>query len=266
MEKLPALCMEQGLAVETFDALYGDYMSADDIAFYMEQASQTGGPILEVGSGTGRIAWPLAEAGYRITGLDLSEAMMRVAESKREHQSEEVNRRINFVSGDMRDFQLGEIFSLAIIAFRTFQMNLNSADQRRCLRCIHRHLRPGGRLIIQLFDPRLEMLLPNPTHEPYSQEMRHPRTGNMVRLSVVDQVNDPITQTFSSRWIHEEIGPDGAVIRRQEEILNMGWIYRREMQYLFELTGFEVLAEYSDFVKSPPAYGKEQIWVARKPE
>ncbi len=46
----------------------------------------------------------------------------------------------------------------------------------------------------------------------------------------------------------------------------MSWIYRREMRYLFELTGFEVLAEYSDFAKSPPAYGKEQIWVARKPK
>jgi SAM-dependent methyltransferase len=264
MEKLPALCMEQGLAVETFDALYGNYMLADDIAFYIEQASQTGGPIMEAGPGTGRVAWPLAEAGYLVTGLELSKAMMEIAESKRSAYPDEVGDRIKFALGDMRDFRLDGAFSLAIIAFRTFQANTTPEDQRRCLLRIHRHLRPGGRLIIQLFDPRLDMLLPDAPRELDIQEVKHPKTGNMVRIRAVDHVNNLVAQTFSERWIHEEIDDKGVVIRKDEEILNMGWIYRREMQYLFELTGFEVLAEYSDFKKSPPAYGKEQIWVARK--
>ncbi len=80
----------------------------------------------------------------------------------------------------------------------------------------------------------------------------------------MDQINDPVTQTFTVRWIHEEVDDGGAIIRQEEQILNMSWIYRREMRYLFELEGYEILAEYSDFAKSPPAYGKEQIWLARK--
>ena len=46
-------------------------------------------------------------------------------------------------------------------------------------------------------------------------------------------------------------------------MLTLRWTHRQEMRYLFELTGFEVEAEYSDFHRSPPAYGREQIWLAR---
>ncbi len=262
MEEKTPLYSTRGLIVETYDALYDAYMQKDDIAFYKEMAAQCGGPILELGSGTGRIAWPLAEAGHHVQGLEFSEAMLEVAESKRGNYPGEVGGRIKFAHGDMRDFELDETFSLAVIAFRTFQANLSESDQRSCLRCIRRHMRPGGILIIQLFDPRLEYLSPELPRKPYFEEVRHPITGNIVKVRVVDQINDPVTQTFTVRWIHEEVDGDGAIIRQEEQILNMSWIYRREMRYLFELEGYEILAEYSDFAKSPPAYGKEQIWLA----
>ena len=54
------------------------------------------------------------------------------------------------------------------------------------------------------------------------------------------------------------------MVRQEEEILRLRWTYRYEMRHLLELAGFEVEAEFSDFRGSPPAYGREQVWLARK--
>ena len=77
-------------------------------------------------------------------------------------------------------------------------------------------------------------------------------------------MNDTVAQTLEEVWRFTEVGPDGQPIRVEEEVLRMRWIYRWEMRYLLELCGFEIEAEYSDYAGAAPAYGKEQIWVARK--
>jgi hypothetical protein len=64
-------------------------------------------------------------------------------------------------------------------------------------------------------------------------------------------------------WEFAELGLEGNPLRREEETLRMRWIYRFEMRYLLEVSGFEVLGEYSDFRGSPPKYAAEQVWVAR---
>jgi hypothetical protein len=55
-------------------------------------------------------------------------------------------------------------------------------------------------------------------------------------------------------------------LSREQSEWSLRWATRQEMRYLFELTGFEVVAEYSDFFRSPPAYGNEQVWVLKKAE
>ena len=72
-------------------------------------------------------------------------------------------------------------------------------------------------------------------------------------------------QVLTELWRFTEINEAGDVLRQEEEVLTLRWTYRQEMRYLFELVGFEVEAEFSDFHGSPPAYGKEQVWVARRP-
>lgn len=69
-----------------------------------------------------------------------------------------------------------------------------------------------------------------------------------------------MTQTFSERW-HWTITRRGRVVRRFEDVLRLRWTHRQEMRHLFELTGYRVVAEYSDFQRSPPRYGAEQVWV-----
>jgi hypothetical protein len=131
---------------------------------------------------------------------------------------------------------------------------------------VYDHLDPGGTLAIDIFDPLLDRMVPGEPEAGWRSygEVVHPETWNVVKVDVLDRSNDAVTQVFEETWRFTEIGPEG-VVREETEVLRMRWTYRNEMRYLLELAGFEVLAEYSDYHKSPPAYGKEQVWVARKP-
>ena len=91
----------------------------------------------------------------------------------------------------------------------------------------------------------------------------HPERGTTVRVMVIDEDTDPVTQILTEVWRFVEIDESGEVVRDERERLHLRWLYRYETHHLLRLSGFEIVAEYSDFDRSPPAYGAEQIWVAR---
>ncbi|MFN0147497.1 MAG: class I SAM-dependent methyltransferase, partial [Dehalococcoidia bacterium] len=222
--------------------------------------------VLELGCGTGRVTLPMAEAGFEVVGLDLSAGMLAEAERKLADMDEDVRRRVQFIQGDMADFDLGRLFALVVIPFRAFQLLLTTDDERRCLDCVRRHLRPGGRLVIAIFDPLLSALAPGTTSpDDDGWEGVHPVTSNRVTVGVVSRTNHTVEQLLEESWRFREFAPSGALLREEEERLRMRWIYRYEMRYLLELSGFEIEAEYSDFRGSPPAYAGEQVWVVRRP-
>jgi SAM-dependent methyltransferase len=253
-----------GLNVETYDARTAGL--PNEIDWWVREAVAAGGPVLELACGTGRITWPIARAGVKSVGLDISTAMLRAAEVKRRGELPDVSDRVRFVRGDMVDFSLGETFALAIIPFRAFQALLTTRSQRSSLESIYRHLRPGGRLIIDIFDPRLDWLLPERTEPaiPDRPSVTHPVTGNSVTIEVLTRRNDPLQQVLAERWRFTETSPTGEILRSEDEILELRWSYRYEMRYLLQLCGFSIERELSDFADAPPAYGREQIWIAEK--
>ncbi len=158
--KAPRFYARAGLHTETYDVATTEVPGGDDVGFLRGLAEEVGGPVLELGCGTGRVAIPLAEAGLRVVGLDRSPHMLATAEAKRRALPPAVRRRIEFIEGDMTDFSLGRRFGLAFAAFRVF-MSLPDPDaQRACLAAVRRHLRPGGLVVLDLFDPRLQWIAP----------------------------------------------------------------------------------------------------------
>ena len=271
MGEEPAFYGAAGLNVETYDALT-EAQAAEgsgtaiegDAAFYVERAARTGGPALELACGTGRIAWALADAGVETVGLDLSEAMLGEARRKAESHSPDVRRRISFLHGDMTDFSLDRGFRTVIIAFRSFLSLLTPEAERACLERVREHLEPEGLLILDVFDPRLDWCVPGAESIPREHDsVRHPASRNRVRIEVTERKTDPFTQVLEERWRFTEEGPGGEVLRREEEILRLRWIYRWELRHLLDLTGFIVEEEFGGFRKTPPAYAREIVIVAR---
>ncbi len=262
-----------GLNVETYDERFESRGSPveGDVDFYLRLAGETGGPVLELGAGTGRVSWPLTEAGLEVVGLDLSPAMIERARTKGAGYAAATRVRARFVQADMADFALERRFPLAIVPFRGFQSLLTAEAQRRSLASIRRHLLPGGRLVLDLFDPRLDWCHPTGVVPPDAEgvvqrrrELRHPKTGRAVSVEVVSRATDPLRQVVTEVWRFTEREASGAIVRREEETLSLRWSHRQEMRYLLELSGYDIEAELSDFSGAPPAYGKEQVWLARR--
>jgi hypothetical protein len=258
-----------GLHVEVYDRLHETTIpgsSVDgDAAWFTARALEWGGPVLEGASGTGRVSWELARAGVEVVGFDLSPAMIRAAEAKRAGMDPAVAARATFVPGDLRTFDLGRTFPLAIVPFRAFQALLTPEDQAACLGRFLAHLAPGGRLVLDLFDPRYEYLVSeNPPMALEEDSIPHPARDSTVTVTMERQEFDPVRQVFRDRWTFRERDPSGGVIREEAEDLTLRWSFRWEMRHLFDLCGLEVEAEYSDFRDSPPEYGREQVWVLRR--
>ena len=242
-----------------------DYQSqgrGNDVPFWLALAHPAGGDVLELACGTGRVLLPLARAGVGITGLDVSEPMLSVARRKLQHEPTEVTDRVTLVRGDMRQFELGRRFALVIIPYSAFQVLLTRADQRACLERCRAHLEPGGRLAIDVFNPRLSRLAsPAPVAEG-PREFPGPERQT-VRWSGETEY-DLAAQTLRSRWRYERIAPDGRTTE-SEHLLELHYFFRFELEWMLEACGFEVEALYGDFDRSEfTAESGEMVFVARR--
>ena len=252
-----------GIAVQTYDLFITSAATDGDIQFYSDCARRFGGDVLELGVGTARVAIALAEAGYDVTGLDLSPAMLARARQKVAGMPPSVAERLTFVQGDMTAFDLGRTFPLILVPFRAFQHLLEPSAQRCALACMRRHLAPAGHLVIDLFDPRLEYCLPEAPPLEAARDVLDPATGHRIRRTVAARANDPLRQLINERLRLEVLDDAGQVVATEETSWALRWTLRQEMTWLLELCGFQPVEHYSDFHGAPAAYGKEQVLVAR---
>src|SRR5262245_1112195 len=188
----PAFYANDGLHIGVYDQTAAEIPGGDDIGFFLRLARETGDPILELGCGTARIAARLAEAGHRVVGLDLSAAMLNAATRRRAGRPAAARRRPRLVEADMADHRLAIRFGLAFPAYRVFQALPDPERQLDALACARRHLRPGGLLVLDLFDPRLDLLASDGWAVREVGEFRHATTGRRVDVDVLERVTDPI--------------------------------------------------------------------------
>ena len=253
------------LSTEIYDALAASIISGSsvegDIDFYRRLAGETGGPILEVGCGTGRVATALVADGHEVVGIDLSAPMLRLAQQRRVALSADVAARLSLHQADMTTLDLGRDFALVVAPSRVFQFALTTDAQRQALAALRSHLRPDAQLVLDLFDPLLDLVVPSDEVTARGGELVHPTTGNRVTWEVTGRWPDPALQLIIEDWTVSEIDASGEVLRTETERLTLRWSLRSEMRLLFELAGLRVVADYGDFRGGAPAYGREQVWV-----
>ena len=248
----------ESLFVRAYDAFYREAPPpiAGDVAFYQRLAQQTGGPVLELACGTGRIALPLAESGLDVTGVDVSDGMLAIIRQKAQAHPP------TLLAQDMSALNLDRRFGCIIIAFRSFQHLLTIELQRQTLSAINRHLTPGGRLALHLFDPRLDLLIDETPRQPVLHGT-DPDTGHAFTGEMLSARFDYVAQIRRDLWRYREFAPDNSLLAEETREMALRWTWRWELHHLLELCGFAVDAQYSDFTGSPPAYGKELIAIAR---
>jgi SAM-dependent methyltransferase len=246
---------------EVYDYAYAPRLGRD-VALWLALAKETGGPVLELACGSGRVLLPLARAGWEVTGLDISPHMLAAAKRRLTEEQPEVQARVRLVEGDMADFGLAEEFGLILIAAHSFQGLVDRSEQRSCLECCRRHLQPGGRLAIDVFNPRLSRLITPGGVEETEEGYAGPR-GSRIR-ETAHTTFDLAQQKLIWRPRWERSEPDGRVTIR-ELTIELRYFFRFEMEWMLEACSFELEALYGNFDRSPfTAESPEMIFVARR--
>lgn len=254
-----------------YDADYAAAEREDDAAFYAELARDAGGPVLEMGCGSGRVLLPCARAGAEVVGMDVSAAMLDRLRYRLEHEAEEVRRRVETVEGDVRDAAVtdgdGEIrtFPLVTAPFRVIQHLVERSDQRAWLQNVTRHLAPGGALVFDVFQPDYEHVVAPPSTT-VDLERTDPETGRLVERHATAW-HTPELQTFRVRFEWKEAaGEGGGEDGGEGEARSLGsaetevrWFTLAELANLLELEGFRVTDAWGDFDRTPHGPGAEEI-------
>jgi SAM-dependent methyltransferase len=241
-----------------YDSFIADYYDESpvvqrrlqDVAFYRDAAREFGDPVLELGCGTGRVTMALAEAGNRVTGLDLSERMLERAIRKRGALRVEPRERVHLMQGDMTKFDLGEKFRVVIIPFRAFHHLLDLKQQMDCLECVRKHLMPGGRLVLDVFQTDAERMHDPVHHRETLVAEYKAKDGRTVQITERVVAFHRAEQRNDVEMIFTVAHPGG----RKERLVfawTLRYFFRYEMEHLLARCGFRAAALYGNFDRTP---------------
>lgn len=246
--------------LKRYDLFGWDYplqcpLSDAEVAWYVKYARETGGPVLDIPCGTGRLLCRLAGAGFDVTGIDLSATMLDIARKNVSALPEDARRRVTLVRGDMRNFFLNKDFGLIVIADNSFRELTGREDQLRCLRRVREHLRPDG--VFLMTERRFDPALYPDGHRTfdYGDPFVNPDTGESVRRKLVLDLSDDgkrLTGAFTYEVTHSDGSVETVRCPSEAPILSTDDYLAR-----FAETGLaaEAFADYTHV----PADGREKL-------
>lgn len=220
------------------------------IAFYSELAQETGGPVLEIACGTGRVCIPIARLGFSVTGLDIVPGMLEQARSK------SVGLHTRWIQDDARAFDLGERFGLIFLTGNSFQSFLTNSDQEALLQRVHDHLCDEGLFAFETRNPIFPnsqnpkgLFVPLETNE---EEQEWPSfidaSGREVRVSrtyIYDHIAQIHHWTSYKRW---HIGKkEHTMVARTA----LRYTFPQELAALLHNNGFSIDRQYGDWNLEP---------------
>jgi SAM-dependent methyltransferase len=246
----------------------------EDIEFYVRLVRQLRPRrMLELASGSGRVAIPLAkvaaELNFDIVGLEIAEPMRALAERKRADLPVEMAQRLEFVDGDLRSWRSSAPFDLIITPCSSLAHLLTIEDQLDAWRTAHENLAPGGRFVADLTMPNLpvyaeSMQMPPRTTVEIDIDTQDPRSGvRLLRYKTTQYL--PHEQRAQIRFLYDKF-PEGESVDRYISDFESHVYYPRELELLFRSTGFEVEARYGSYNMRPlRRTSRLLIMVARRP-
>jgi SAM-dependent methyltransferase len=242
-----------GVIAPYYDRDYADLLQGADIAFYRRMAEASGGPVLEMGCGTGRVLLPLARAGLAVHGMDASLPMLERLRASLAAEPAAVRERVSVTRGDIRSTDLGRRFPLVFSAGNVPHSFLDRQEQRAWLANARRHLAPGGALCFDVFQPDYRRLTAAPDWV-LDLERADPETGRRVRR-YSRCTHELEFQRFrvEMRWVAEDAA--GNTLSEQTAAVMQRWFTRGELENLLELEGFQITDYWGGFAGEPFAAG-----------
>ena len=237
--------------------IYDLYVTADyDIPFFLSEAAETAGPVLELAAGTGRLSLPLIEAGLALTCVDRSRGMLDVLEKK----LAERGLRAELRCADVCALALPPRFALAIFPFQAFMEIVGEARQRAALAAVSDCLAPGARFICTLHNPAVRRAQADGAWRVVG---RFPAPDGSLVVSGIEHGGWPVVQRLQC---FEFLGPDGKPRHKQTLPMEFELIEEDAFAAMARDAGFRIVALYGDYDRSAfdPARSPVMIWVLRK--
>jgi SAM-dependent methyltransferase len=213
----------------------------EDVGFYVDHALESGGPVVELAVGTGRIAIPIAQAGIDVIGVDSSPEMLAVARAGAEEAG--VSGRLDLRVGDLRQPPVTECVPLAICPFRSLLHMETEAEKLDALRAAHALLVPDGRFVFDVFAPSREDI--EETHDRWLE-----REPGIWERAVWDEAGRTLTLS----------------VRSGDDVISFGlhWLSAPEWLALLDQAGFEVEQLFGWFDRRPFHGEEDMIFVCRR--
>jgi SAM-dependent methyltransferase len=190
------------------DALLYDWeyrRRRDDVRFYGTLADERGGPILDLGCGTGRLMMPLLRAGHVVLGIDRATPMLARAAARLRRLAPHIRRRALLLRGDLRRLPVRRRFQFAIAAFHTIQHLATDRELADFFAVVARTLRPGGWFAFDTFAPNARFLgrANAPADRRWARaRFKHPTTGRPTEYSETYRLSGRLlTTTFHYRAV-----------------------------------------------------------------
>jgi SAM-dependent methyltransferase len=242
-----------------YDLEYGT--AGLDIPFYVSLAEQTEGPVLDVATGTGRIALALAAAGHEVTAVDVNEAMVAFAADK------DVDEAVTWVEQDARELKVRGKFGLAIVAGNALQQLLTNEDRAAVLKAIYRQLAPGATFAFSVRFPHASELARR-VETPEIWHSYTDATGSQVIVSGTQRY-DASTQVMTHET-YRQFAVDGTPAEAPT-VTSVRYSFPLELEAALAAARFEIEATYVDFAGTPltaesAATASALVYVCRKPE
>ena len=237
-----------------------------DLDLLLALATRTGGPVLELAVGTGRLAIPLAAAGYDVTGVDLDPAMLDRARLTAGGAGKGVARRMRLVEDDARTVRLPDAgsYRLAAIPLNSIFLMGSRADQAAAVATLAAHLAPEGIAVVDAWLPDADDLSRYDGRLVLEWVRTDPETGRTV-TKVGSAAYDPTTASVRLTTIFDE-GMPGEPARRWVRTDRLRLVTPDELVAFAEAAGLEVESLAGDYELGPLEPGAERVvLVARRP-
>ncbi len=256
-------------AAEPFADEYGDPARYDleygtdgaDLPFYVALAEQTEGPVLDVATGTGRLALALAAAGRETTAVDVSAAMVEFAAAK------DADETVTWVEQDARELKVRGKFGFAVLAGNALQQFVTNDDRTAVLKAIYRQLAPGATFAFAIRFPHATEL----ARTVETAEIWHSytdATGSQVIVSGTQRY-DAVAQVMTHET-YRQFAVDGTPAAAPTATA-VRYSFPQELDAALSAARFEIEATYVDFAGTPltaetAATASALVYVCRKPE